>query len=266
LIGLYVRLKLEETPVFQNAVDQGKKVKAPVTEVFKVAAKPMFIGTFVMVGCYTLFYLVTTWILSFGIGNPSQGLGLGIAYTDFLEIQLISIFAFIVGIPVSSILADKVGRKPILATVSALIIVFGFTFTQFLPIDSATEGSVLLFLTIGMFLMGLIFGPMSAVFPVLFPTNVRYTGSGISYNFSSILGAAIAPFIATWLVAEVGVHAVGIYLAIVSAISFIAVLSMKELSKPDLHGVSSLRVSLATRPQATQYTPDPVITRSGRSY
>lgn len=85
--------------------------------------------------------------------------------------------------------------------------------------------------------MGLIFGPMSAVLPELFPTNVRYTGSGISYNVSSILGAAIAPFIATWLVAEVGVHAVGIYLAIVSAISLIAVLSMKELSKHDLNDV-----------------------------
>lgn len=237
LIGLYVRLKLEETPVFQNAVDQGKKVKAPVTEVFKVAGKPMVIGTFVMVGCYTLFYLVTTWILSFGIGDPSKGLGLGIPYTDFLQLQLVSIFAFIAGIPVSSILADKYGRKPILAIVSALIIVFGFTFTQFLAIDAATEVSVLVFLTIGMFLMGLIFGPMSAVLPELFPTNVRYTGSGISYNVSSILGAAIAPFIATWLVAEVGVHAVGIYLAIISAISLIAMLCMKELSKQDLNEV-----------------------------
>ena len=124
-----------------------------------------------------------------------------------------------------------------MAIVSALIIVFGFTFTQFLAIDAATEASVLVFLTIGMFLMGLIFGPMSAVLPELFPTNVRYTGSGISYNVSSILGAAIAPFIATWLVAEVGVHAVGIYLAIISAISLIAVLCMKELSKQDLNEV-----------------------------
>ena len=124
-----------------------------------------------------------------------------------------------------------------MAIVSALIIVFGFTFTQFLAIDAATEASVLVFLTIGMFLMGLIFGPMSAVLPELFPTNVRYTGSGISYNVSSILGAAIAPFIATWLAAEVGVHAVGIYLAIISAISLIAVLCMKELSKQDLNEV-----------------------------
>src|SRR5699024_10882472 len=146
----------------------GKNVKAPVTEVFKIASKPMFIGTFVMVGCYTLFYLVTTWILSYGIGDSSKGLGLGIAYTDFLELQLVSILAFIVGIPISSILADKVGRKPILAIVSALIIVFGFTFTQFLAIDPGRKSTVLTFLTIGMFFMGLIFGLMSAVFLELF--------------------------------------------------------------------------------------------------
>ena len=235
LVGLYVRLQLEETPVFRHAVDTGKKSKRPVAEAFKTAAKPMLVGTFVMVSCYTLFYLVTTWILSFGIGDPSKGLGLGIPYIEFLEIQLISIFAFMVGIPVSSMLADKRGRKPVLTVTSLIMIAFGLSFPLFLSIGSATTGSVLMFLILGMFIMGLIFGPMSAVLPELFPTNVRYTGSGISYNVSSILGAAIAPFIATWLVANAGIAWVGYYLVIVSVISLIAVLCMKELYQVDLN-------------------------------
>ncbi|MDY3128342.1 MAG: MFS transporter [Corynebacterium sp.] len=237
LVGLYVRLKLEETPVFKAAVDTGKKVKSPITEAFRVATKPMILGTFVMVGCYTLFYLVTTWILSYGIGDRTRGLGLGFAYTDFLELQLISIFAFMAGIPVASILADRFGRKPVLAITTILIIVFGFSFPIFLGLDNASHASVLLFLTIGMFLQGLNFGPMSAVLPELFPTNVRYTGSGISYNVSSILGAAIAPFIATWLVANHGVSTVGYYLVIVSVISLVAIFIMRELSKQDLNTV-----------------------------
>ena len=237
LVGLYVRLQLEETPVFRHAVDTGKKAKRPVAEAFKTATKPMIVGTFVMVSCYTLFYLVTTWILSYGIGDPSKGLGLGIHYIEFLEIQLISIFAFMVGIPCASILADRRGRKPVLIATSFIMIAFGFTFPFFLSIDSATTASVLAFLVIGMFIMGLIFGPMSAVLPELFPTNVRYTGSGISYNVSSILGAAIAPFIATWLVANAGIAWVGYYLIIVSVITLIAVLCMKELSKVDLNQV-----------------------------
>lgn len=234
IIGLYVRLRLEETPVFQQAVDSGKKVKSPVGEVFRTAWRPLISGTFIMVGCYTIFYLVTTWILSYGIGDREQGLGLGIPYTDFLIIQLISIFAFIVGIPIAGHLADKKGRKPTLFWTTIAIIAFGFSFRFFLDPATATEGSVLAFLTIGMFLMGLIFGPMSAVLPELFPTNVRYTGSGISYNVSSILGAAIAPFIATALAAEFGVQAVGFYLIVVACISLIAIIMMRETRGKDL--------------------------------
>lgn len=114
------------------------------------------------------------------------------------------------------------------------MIAFGFTFPFFLDIETATTGSVLAFLTLGMFIMGLIFGPMSAVLPELFPTNVRYTGSGIAYNVSSILGAAVAPFIATWLVKTQGVAAVGYYLIIVSALSLVAIIAMREMSKVDL--------------------------------
>ncbi|WP_293771413.1 MFS transporter [uncultured Corynebacterium sp.] len=234
LIGLYVRLKLEETPVFQQAVSEGKKESMPMIAAFTQAWKPMLIGTFVMVSCYTLFYLVTTWILSFGIGDSSKGLGLGIPYIDFLEIQLISIFMFMIGIPIASILSDKFGRKPVLIVTSVLMIAFGLSFPLFLTIGSADRGSVLAFLIVGMFIMGLIFGPMSAVLPELFPTAVRYTGSGISYNVSSILGAAVAPFIATWLVKHAGVEYVGYYLVIVSIISLGAILVMKEHSQQDL--------------------------------
>ena len=85
-----------------------------------------------------------------------------------------------------------------------------------------------------MFGMGLIFGPMSAVLPELFPTNVRYTGSGISYNVASILGAAIAPFVATALVSKYGVGAVGMYLIVVSVLSLIAIMVMKETKHFDM--------------------------------
>lgn len=233
-IGLYVRLKLEETPVFQQAVAEGKKESVPVFALFRHGWKPMLIGTFVMLSCYVLFYLVTTWVLSYGIGDASKGLGLGIPYIDFLEIQLISIILFMVGIPISSVLADKYGRKPVLIVTSILMILFGLSFPLFLNIGTANRESVLLFLVVGMFVMGLIFGPMSAVLPELFPTAVRYTGSGISYNVSSILGAAVAPFIATWLVAHEGVNYVGFYLAAVSVVSLIAILIMREYSRQDL--------------------------------
>ena len=94
--------------------------------------------------------------------------------------------------------------------------------------NSATKGSTLLFLIVGMTLMGLSYGPMSAVLPELFPTNVRYTGSGIAYNVSGILGAAVAPFVATWLAAQHGVAWVGAYLIVAAILTFIALLLMRE--------------------------------------
>ena len=235
IVGLYVRFRLEETPVFKKAVESGKKVKTPLAEVFRTSWKPLILGTFIMVSCYTLFYLVTTWVLSYGIAK--KGVGLGIPYLDFLKLQLISIFAFIVSIPVAGRLADSRGRKRTLIAVSAVMIAFGLTFSWLLRPDTATEGTVLVFLTVGMFIMGLIFGPMSAVLPELFPTNVRYTGSGISYNVASILGAAIAPFVATALVKSYGVGAVGIYLIVVSVLSLIAILLMKETKHFDMSDI-----------------------------
>ena len=93
---------------------------------------------------------------------------------------------------------------------------------------------MLLFLVIGMTLMGLTFGPMSAVLPELFPTNVRYTGSGISYNVASILGAAVAPFIATWLTTRYGVGWVGLYLFVAATLSLVALLAMRETKDTSL--------------------------------
>ncbi len=233
-VGLWVRIRLDETPVFTQAVKEGKKAKAPLTEVFKVAPGPLVAGTFIMVGCYTLFYLVTTWILSYGIADREKGLGLGFDYQQFLVIQLISIFAFMVAIPLSGYWADRFGRKPTLFWTTVVIIAFGLTFKLFLAPETSTLFTALVFITLGMLLMGLIFGPMSAVLPELFPTNVRYTGSGLSYNISSILGAAIAPFIATWLNATYSVSSVGYYLVVVSAVSLTAIALMRESRDMDM--------------------------------
>ncbi|HIW96856.1 MAG TPA: MHS family MFS transporter [Candidatus Corynebacterium gallistercoris] len=237
IIGLYVRFKLEETPVFKAAVDSGKKADSPLGEVFKTAWRPMIMGTAVMLSTYTLFYLVTTWVLSYGIANPQKSAGLGIPYVDFLKIQLFTICFFMIAVPLSGRWADQIGRRKFLAIISGLMLVFATTFGIFLNQESATMTGVTIWLAVGMFLIGLIFGPMSAVLPEMFPTNVRYTGSGISYNVSSILGAAIAPFIATALVNTHGVGSVGAYLAVVTFLTLIAILKMKETKDIDLNHV-----------------------------
>ena len=105
---------------------------------------------------------------------------------------------------------------------------------------SATTTSTLVFLIVGMTLMGLTFGPMSAVLPELFPTNVRYTGSGVAYNVASILGAAIAPFVATWLATSYGVAWVGVYLMCAAVLTGVALLVMRETRDASLDDIEEL--------------------------
>jgi metabolite-proton symporter len=239
IIGLYVRLKLEETPVFKLAVERGQKVKTPLAQVFKTSWRQLIIGTFVMLATYTLFYIMTTWVVSYGTGKVADvnGPKLAIPYTDFLELQLIAVLFFAALIPVAGLLADKYGRRPTLIVITSAIVLFGLSFHWFADPASASAGKMLVFMCVGLGLMGLTFGPMSAVLPELFPTNVRYTGSGISYNTASILGAAVAPFIATWLVSSYGVGWVGVYLAIAAALTLISLIIMKETRDQSLDSV-----------------------------
>ncbi len=238
-VGLYVRLKLNETPVFARAVARGEKLKKPLAVVFRHNLKELVLGTFIMLATYGVFYLMTTWILSYAIGSIELGF-LGISYRSFLVLQLISVLFFAGMIPVAGWMADKYGRRSVLLVVTSVIILFGFSFRFFLDPAvmgtgaSANMGLMLLFLCVGMILMGLSFGPMSAVLPELFPTNVRYTGSGIAYNVASILGAALTPFVAVWLAKNHGVGSVGVYLSILAVLTFVALLISRETKHKNL--------------------------------
>lgn len=243
MVGLYVRLKLNETPVFLRAVERGERLKSPLLEVVRKNPKELVLGTFIMVATYGLFYQITTWILSYAIGKPASGY-LGIGYKPFLTLQILSAVFFALGVPVSGLLADRFGRRNFLLVVTALIMVFGLNYHLFLSPsvigvgDQANLGLMLLFLCIGMGLMGLTFGPMSALLPELFPTNTRYTGSGIAYNISSILGAALTPFVAAWLTKTYGPTSVGFYLATLGSLTFIALWLTRETRHTDLDTMS----------------------------
>ncbi|MGO9391927.1 MFS transporter [Rhodoblastus sp.] len=239
LVGLYARIKLQETPVFVRALERGEKLKSPLIEVVRNNFGELVRGAFIMVATYGLFYLMTTWILSYAIGKVELGL-LGIDYRAFLYLQLISVVLFAGFIPVSGYLADRFGRRRFLIAVTSAIVLFGLSFGWFLSRaimgsgDSANLGLMLVFLCLGMSLMGLTFGPMSALLPELFPTNTRYTGSGIAYNAASILGAALTPFVATWLASSYGPGSVGLYLACLGGSTLAALILSEETRATNL--------------------------------
>ena len=144
------------------------------------------------------------------------------------------------GIPIAGHLADRFGRRRFLLWITSLIFIFGLSFKSFLApeiMGTGTEANLTLmtlFLSLGMALMGLSFGPMSALLPELFPTNTRYSGSGVAYNGASILGAALTPFVAAWLAGQFGPGAVGLYLTALSALTLLALWWAPETSTLDL--------------------------------
>ncbi|WP_040166568.1 MFS transporter [Microbacterium gorillae] len=234
IIGLWVRLKLVESKTFEKAEKSGAIKKFPLGQVFRRYWKQLILGTFIMLATYVLFYLMTTFTLSYGTAPADAKVpGLGFGYTDFVLMQIIGVIFFGIFTLLSGPVADAIGRRRLLIWVTVGIIVFGLLFSVFLlpHADPKFTGALVqAFLIFGFMLMGSTFGPMGAVLPELFPTNVRYTGSAISYNVSSILGAAVAPFIAValWSAAGGNPWLVGIYLSVMGVLTLIALLLSKE--------------------------------------
>ncbi|WP_151993856.1 MFS transporter [Buttiauxella massiliensis] len=225
IIGLYVRVSLHETPVFAKIAKAGKQVKIPLGTLLTKHLKATVIGTFIMLATYTLFYIMTVYSMTFS--TAAVPVGLGFSRNDVLWMLMMAVIGFGVMVPIAGYLADKFGRRKCMIVITSLMIVFALAVFQPL-LGSGNPTLVMAFLLIGLSLMGLTFGPMGALLPELFPTEVRYTGASFSYNVASILGASVAPYIATWLQANYGLFYVGLYLAAMSAITLIALLVSKE--------------------------------------
>ena len=237
LVGLYVRLTLHESHVFVEAEEKGKKLKAPVSVVFTKHFKPMVIGTFIMVATYSLFYIMTAFAQAYSrtpatLSEAGYPMGLGIPANTFTGLLLMSAIVFAIFISISGLYADKIGRRKWLIWTTVSILIFALCMPLFL--GNGTPASVFAFLVIGMALMGMTFGPMAALLPELFPTEVRYSGASLAYNIASIIGATIAAMISLKINALYGLMGVGIYLAINAFLIVLALLASKETKNVDL--------------------------------
>lgn len=237
LVGLYVRLTLHESHIFVEAEEKGKKLKAPVSVVFTKHFKPMVIGTFIMVATYSLFYIMTAFAQAYSrtsatLSEAGYPMGLGIPANTFTGLLLMSAIVFAIFISISGLYADKIGRRKWLIWTTVSILIFALCMPLFL--GNGTPTSVFAFLVIGMALMGMTFGPMAALLPELFPTEVRYSGASLAYNIASIIGATIAAMISLKINALYGLMGVGIYLAINAFLTLLALLASKETKNVDL--------------------------------
>jgi metabolite-proton symporter len=214
LVGLYVRLQLVETPAFRRSIAQGERVRIPVMVVLAKYPRALLAGTLGATATFVVFYLMTVFALGWATGALEFG------RQEFLILQMIAVLCFGLTIPISAVIADRIGERAMLSIATLLLIAFGFAFR---PLFSAHDStSVFAFLALGFALTGLTYGPLGSALAHLFPTAVRYTGTSLSFNLAGILGASLAPSIATFLASHYGVAYVGYYLSAAALISLIA--------------------------------------------
>jgi MFS family permease len=209
MVGLYVRLSITETPVFQRAVDRDERVRVPMLAVCRHHTRGLVLGTLIGLSVYVNFYLMTVFTLSWGTS------ALGYTREQFLLVQLLGAVFFGLTVPWSAVLAER-GRRRTLLGVNVATFTFGLLFAWLFEsgLTGATVATVL-----GMSLMGLGYGPLGTVLAELFPTAVRYTGSSLTYNLAGIFGASLAPYAATWLATTFALRYVGYYLSVATLVS-----------------------------------------------
>lgn len=222
-LGLYIRLKLTETPEFLNVVQSEQQVKLPVITVFTRHIKAVILGTLATITTFLLFYLMTVFTLSWGTS------ALHYAKESFLVAQMISMLFFGAAIPLSALIADRYGRDRILILATLLVFVFGLFFAPFFSTGSFAV--TILFQVTGMFLMGLTYGPIGTALAGIFPPAVRYTGASLCFTLAGIFGASLTPYLATMLARDYGLPYVGYYLSAAATISFLALMAARLLMK-----------------------------------
>ena len=224
LLGLYVRLTLTETPLFEAVLERGEQVELPMLMVLRRHWRAVLTGVLVCYTAFVVFYLMTVFALSWGTS------ALGYSRGKFLLMQLFGICFFAAGIPVSARLAER-SRRGVMAWSSVAVFLFGLVLAPLF--SSGTVGATVM-LAVGLFLMGMVYSPLGTILSELFPTAVRYSGSSLAFSLGGIAGASLTPYIATALARDRGLPFVGYYLAASAVVTLGGLAMMRETARGQL--------------------------------
>jgi len=219
-LGLWVRLKLTETPAFAEAMAEAPPPRAPLAELLRRYPLETLGGTFAVVACFAVFYLSTAFALGYGVTN------LGYSRETFLGVQLGAIGFMALGIVLAGWWSDKSSPRRVLMTGCVMVIGGGLLLAPMM--GSGSLVAIWAFLSIALLMMGFVYGPLGAFLPGLFPARVRYTGASVAFNVGGIIGGGLAPMIAQALADRGGLVPVGIYLSGAALLSLAALAPLKR--------------------------------------
>ena len=232
LIGLWIRMTVEETPVFKHDRELASKQTAPETLPFADAIrfqwKEILIAGGALTSLFSLFYMGTSFLTNYATAT------LGHSRPFVLGMGMVAALVFGLAIALSAMYSDRIGRKKVIGISVALAVVWSLVVFPILDTGSAAAFALGLFVTLIIF--GIAYGPAGALLPELFQARYRYTGAGLGYNLAGILGGALPPLAASAMVAAGNTLGVGIMLSLLSAMSMMCVLVMTESSRNKVTG------------------------------
>lgn len=215
--GLWIRLRLQETPEFAAALEEAPPPQVPVGELFARHFGAVALGTLGGIACFALYYITTAFALGYGTKT------LGYPMPVFLSVELGAILFMAIGIIVSAYMADRHWDERRVLAGGCVAVIFGSLLMQPM-MGSGSLALVFAFLALSLLLMGFVYGPLGAWLPSLFPPRVRYTGASIGFNAAGVLGGALTPIVAQALAAKGGLFPVSLWCSGAAAISLVALL------------------------------------------
>lgn len=217
MLGLWIRLRLTETAEFSAMLAKEQTAHVPLFDTVRHHTAALVGCTFAVVACFAIFYITTVFALGFGTTS------LDIGRSHFLGLQLVAILFLAFGIILSGWWSDTSTPHRVLVAGCLMTVPVGIAFGTLLA--TASDLAIVAALASGLFAMGFVYGPLGAWLPSLFPVHLRYSGVSFAFNTGGIIGGALAPIIASGLVAEYGPATAGLYMSAAALISLAALMT-----------------------------------------
>jgi len=215
-IGLWVRLRIGETPAFREALEKAPPPKVPLGRVLRHHWGATLAAGAGVVACFAIFYLST----AFALGHLTSARGM--ERDAVLGLQLAANLFLALGIVLAAVLSDRRTAGLVLAWGAGATILLGLVFGPALAAGS--PALVFVTLAVALLIMGFVYGPIGGWMPRLFPVTVRYTGMSIAFNGGGIVGGAVAPIAAQMLSSAGGTSLVGLFLSVAGMVTLIGVI------------------------------------------
>lgn len=227
-VGVFIRLKILETPTFARLKEAGVQARMPIVGALREHPKSVLLTAGMNVGFSTFVYVLFTFMLTYATGQ------LGVERNVVLIGTVIGGLVQIASVLAFSALTDRIGRRPVMLAGAAFLALYAFPL--FWLVDTGNAAVIVLAMSIGFFGSAAIFGPMAAFSSETFGTRVRYTGASLGYQTGAVLGGGLSPFIATALLvwSDGASWSVSVYLVLGAMVSLASIYLLTETFRNEL--------------------------------